>query len=261
MTDQISFPPLHDLPHGELAVRKQHLLGEITREPGRRRLSTRRLPPVRVRLAVPAVALICAAIGAAVFTGALGGSKTHLTYTGLTSPVGSGAKDTLSGSPTLAHPLPAFAKRTTLVDAAATFTAPIVLPNTSLVQPSDAGPVWVASLKDEHGNPTVTTVAVTFPSQGVIVEYTRPAPSDGTAAHFQAMAQGMVSPSGTQIAQVVSLSGIPALSVQQNSDETGTNFGAVIFNVAGTEIRVMGHTDQATLESLALSILNQSSTH
>ena len=59
----------------------------------------------------------------------------------------------------------------------------------------------------DAANPVVTNVAVTFPSQGVMVGYTRPAPSDGSAAHFQAVAQGIVSPTGAQIAQEITLSG------------------------------------------------------
>jgi hypothetical protein len=118
------------------------------------------------------------------------------------------------------------------------------------------------SLHDKEGNPVVTTVAVTFPSQGVIIGNTRPAPSDGSAAHFQAMAKSMPSPSGGSEGHVITLSGgVPALAVQQNSDDTGHNFGAIIFNMAGSEVGVIGHNDEATLESVALSILSQSGTH
>jgi hypothetical protein len=100
-----------------------------------------------------------------------------------------------------------------------------------------------------------TDVAVTFPSRRVIVEYERPAPSSGSASHFQAVAKGI------HHAQVVRLGGdLPALVVKQNSDMTGHNFGVVIFNMAGSEIRVMGHNDETTLEASALSILNQSAT-
>jgi len=162
--------------------------------------------------------------------------------------------------PTLAHPLPSFAKQTTLADAPTALGGPVVLPNSAVVGPSDAGPVWVASLTDQQTGESVTTVAVTFPSQGMVVEYTRPAPSDGTAAHFEAMAQSMVSGSGVQVGHVITLSGgVPALAVEQNADETGSNFGEIIFNVGGSEIRVMGHNDQATLQGVAQSILDRSS--
>ena len=101
-------------------------------------------------------------------------------------------------------------------------------------------------------------MAVTFPSQGVIVGYTRPAPSNGSAAHFQAMLHSMLSPSGVPEGEVITLNGtVPALAVRQNSDETGVNFGAIIFNVGDSEVSVIGHKDQATLTDLASSILSQ----
>jgi hypothetical protein len=101
-------------------------------------------------------------------------------------------------------------------------------------------------------------MAVTFPAQGMIVEYTRPAPSDGSAAHWQALTTSMPSPSGASEGQVISLGGgVPALAVRQNSDDTGANFGVIAFNVNGTEVRVMGHNDEGTLQGLASSILAQ----
>jgi hypothetical protein len=262
MTDQISFPPLLDLSLSELDAHKQHLVSEIAQHPERRRLSLSGLPLLRLRFAVPAVAAICASVIAVIFTGALGGADHPNQSVGGRSSIGSGgAGDLLVPLPTLAHPLgiPPLAKQTTLSDAAAALGTPIVLPNTSFIQPSDAGPVWMDNLHDKEGNPVVTNVAVTFPAQGVIVGYTRPAPSDGSAAHFQAMANSMPSPSGASEGRVITLSGgVPALAVQQNSDDTGHNFGSVIFNMAGSEVRVMGHNDEATLESLAQSILRQS---
>ena len=156
----------------------------------------------------------------------------------------------LGSGPTLAHPL-ACARRTTLSHASSALEGRLVLPNSALVRPSDAGVVWMV----HSGRPSAgtTNVAVTFPSRRVIVEYERPAPSNGSAAHFQAVAKGM------RHAQVVRLGGrVPALVVKQNSDSDGHNFGVIIFNLAGSEIRVMGHNDEPTLEASALSILNRS---
>jgi hypothetical protein len=250
MTEQLSFPPLHDLALGELETRKRHLLGEIERQPEQR--------PVRPRLALIAVAAVCvAAACAVVFSGALGGSDAHRrgTNAGGWSAFRSGNE--LGYPPTLSHPLPLDERQVTLADAVASLGAPIVLPNTTLVDPSDLGAVW----EDGRGAPTQTTVAVTFPSQGVIVGYTRPAPSNGSAAHFQAMLHSMLSPSGVPEAEVITLNGtVPALAVHQNSDETGANFGAIIFNVGDSEVRVIGHKDQATLTDLASSILSQDGT-
>lgn len=158
------------------------------------------------------------------------------------------------GVPTLAHPLPPFAEQTTLADAPAKLGGPVVLPNSPITAPSEAGAVWAAS--DGQAD---TTVAVTFPAQGIVLEYSRPAPSDGSAAHFQAVAQGIVSPTGAQIAQEITLSGgVPALVIQQSSDATGSNFGAVIFNSGGTEVRVLGHSPEGMLQGLAESILARS---
>jgi hypothetical protein len=100
----------------------------------------------------------------------------------------------------------------------------------------------------------ITNVAVTFPSRRVIVEYQRPAPSNGSAAHFQAMARGI------KDAQVLRLGGrVPALAIKQNSDMTRANFGTIIFNVGGSEVRVVGHYGQDTLQRVAQSILEGSS--
>lgn len=163
--------------------------------------------------------------------------------------------------PTVAQPLPAFAaKQTTLAKAQTALGQTIVLPQTAVLTPSDAGPVWMDSLTNQESGVTTTNVAVTFPAQGMIIGYTRPAPSDGSAAHFQAMTQSMPSPSGASEGQVISLNGgVPALAVQENSDDTGANFGSIIFNVGGAEVSVQGHNDQATLKMIAQSILSRSS--
>jgi hypothetical protein len=97
-------------------------------------------------------------------------------------------------------------------------------------------------------------VAVAFPSKRVIVAYERPAPSNGSAGHFHAMAAGI------NDAQVVRLGGrVPALVIKQNSDMTRKNFGTVIFNVGGSEVRVIGHYSRDTLQRVAQSVLERSS--
>jgi hypothetical protein len=151
--------------------------------------------------------------------------------------------------PTLVHPL-VCAHRTTLAAASAGLGVPVTLPNSALVKPSDAGSAWTSPLDKQS---VEKTVAVTFPSQRVIVQYTRPAPSNGSAAHFQAMAKGI------NDAQVVRLGGrVPALTVKQNSDQTHANFATIIFNVGLTEIRVMGHYRRDALQRVAQSILEAS---
>lgn len=220
-----------------------------TRRTGRRDMSGGH----RRRFAMAAIAAVCvAAVASVVFTGALGGpGKRHTSH----GPHGSGGTDLVTPLPTLQHPLPYGSTQTTLSDAATMLGVPLLLPDTTFVQPSDAGPVWV----DGTGPPSPTAVAVTFPAQDVIIEYIRPAPSDGSAAHFQSMTQSMPSRNGGSEGHVITLNGgVAALAVQQNSDDTGHNFGEIIFNMAGSEIRVMGHYEEATLETLARSILSQS---
>jgi hypothetical protein len=163
--------------------------------------------------------------------------------------------------PTVAQPLPAFAaKQTTLANAQTALGQAVVLPETAVLSPSGAGPVWMDSLTNQESGVTTTNVAVTFPVQGMIIGYTRPAPSDGSAAHFRAVAQSMPSPSGASEGQVISLNGgVPALAVKENSDDTGANFGSITFNVGGAEVSVIGHNDQATLQALAESLLARAS--
>jgi hypothetical protein len=90
-------------------------------------------------------------------------------------------------------------------------------------------------------------MAVTFPSPGVIVEYSRPAPSDPQTV-YQQIAQEFPSD------QVIDLGGAPALEMPQNSDATGANMGGLLFVDDGTEVTVMGHYDLQTLQGLAQSL-------
>lgn len=76
---------------------------------------------------------------------------------------------------TLARPLPPSARQVSLSDAASALGGPIVLPSSGQVTPADVGAVWLNQLPD---NTTSPAVAVTFPAQGLVVEYTRPALTD-----------------------------------------------------------------------------------
>ena len=76
MSDNLSIPPLRDLPSRHLEARKQHLLSEIAREPGGPRESMptplfRRRPSWKA-MAVPAAAVVAAGVFVGVF--GLGGS-------------------------------------------------------------------------------------------------------------------------------------------------------------------------------------------
>jgi hypothetical protein len=147
--------------------------------------------------------------------------------------------------PTLQDPLGSGEQQTTLAAASTALGASIVLPSTSSVQASDAGAIW--QITGSSG----TMIAVTFPSQGLMVEYRRPVPYSDPSTEYQGLTQSVAS------SQVINLNGTPAFLIPQNSDSTGANFGVVLFEVNGTEVRVMGHNNNATLEAIAQSILDR----
>jgi hypothetical protein len=66
MNDKVPFPPLRDLPAGRHGARKQHLLSEIADTARERRLVWPIGRPLRLRIALPAVAVIGAAVAATV---------------------------------------------------------------------------------------------------------------------------------------------------------------------------------------------------
>jgi hypothetical protein len=152
--------------------------------------------------------------------------------------------------PTLAHPL-ADGQPTTLADASNAWGSQVVLPNTALVQPSDVGTVWMRNV----GSKTVA-VAVTFPSQGLMVLYLRPWPFPVFRNNPQGVYQQLVKQaSGSDIAD---LNGTPAFVVPKNSGPTGQSPGLVFFQLNGGDAVVMGNADSTALEAAAQSILDQS---
>jgi hypothetical protein len=248
MTDQISFPPLHDPAPGEIERRKQHLLSEITPVPKRARLlpPTLAFPPLRTAV-YRRSALV---IGLAVVAGALG---VGLTLTG--QKAASGQKATrmqhlsrgLEAPLTLEQPLPG-GTQISLADAAATLGGPVVLPNFAMAKSSNIGSVWARTVPGHEYD-----IAITFPSAGVIVQYDRPVPyPEPTAQMYKTEASQ--SPDSMS---VTDLSGVPALATRQNSDQPGTNFGSIEFVTGGTRVAVLGHYDEATLKSIAQSIVDQ----
>jgi hypothetical protein len=167
-----------------------------------------------------------------------------LTTRGGSSRPSTGPMEASLFTPTVEHPLPG--KEVTLADASAELGQPIVLPDTSLVRPADAGHVWIS------GGPPNLTAAVNFPSAGVFVEYTAPPPSQDPTGTYQRIAQ-----ENPRSFETIDLNGATALTVKQNTDDTGHNFGGVVFVLNGLEIRVFGHYDAATLLTLAESIVDQ----
>ena len=256
MTDEFSFPPFLELPPEARSVRKQHLIGEIEYGLGKRVAPSVRSPKL-ASVVLACTITVAAAVGG-VFI--LQTGSTAKKADGNKSVIGRGSPGLSVGSlPTVAHPLPLFAKQTTLASAQAALGSSLVLPQTAVVGPSEAGAVWTAS-QTEPGGATTTVVAVTFPAQGMIIEYENPAPLDGSAATFQSMTKSMPSRSGGSEGQVITLAGgVPALAVAENSDDLGANFGEIIFNVGGTQVRVMGHNDEATPQPIAESVLARAS--
>ncbi len=121
----------------------------------------------------------------------------------------------------------------------------MTLPNYSGASQGDVGTIWTARYGSDD-----TIVAVTFPKAGLIVEYQRPPQTP--SAIYQTLAEDH-----PKMFRVVDLNGVPALATLQNSDQSQTNFGSVEFVVGDTQIAVLGHYDQATLKSVAQSIVDQ----
>jgi hypothetical protein len=194
--------------------------------------------------AVVAAAVAASLIGAFAFSGA-----TSRLPTGVQGEIGMNA-----GLPgvSVEHPLGPAAKEVSLAAATAAYGPRLVLPDTSLIGPSDVGAVWMF----EQSRPLDVTVAVTFPKQGMFIQYIRPYPDTGS--HFDVRAHYATIAREDAYFHLLDLGGVPALAADQNSDDTGQNFGVVAFPVGGTEIRVFGHFDKASLVTVARSVLDRS---
>lgn len=232
MTDDNFFPPLVTLPRVELQAHKQHLLAEIAHQPERRRFSS---SSVRARLALTVTSAICIAAAAAAIAVWPSGS------TPITQPGGSGADPV--------HSLPPAS--ISLSDAAAVLGAPVVLPNTSLVNPADTTNVDKTCAAIKLGNPLLPEnclawrVGVYFPDQGVSIRYMPVAYGDPPSTFVNP-------PNG----RAIQLGDIPAMLVPEvaNDPDTATD---IEFNLDGLTIIVTGHYDPATLEPVAQSIIDQ----
>jgi hypothetical protein len=151
---------------------------------------------------------------------------------------------------TMANPL-AFGQKTTLADADTKLGTTIALPNAPQMSASDVGSVWVR----QDGGGQSTSVAVTLPSAGLILQFVRPVPYPQPPAQ---MYQTEASQEPDSMS-AIDLNGVPALATKQDSDQTGQNFGAIEFVVNGTRIAVLGHYDLATLRTFAMPLLAASS--
>lgn len=256
MTDQITFPPLHEPAPGELERRKQHLLSEIRRESERRGLSLTSFPQRRVASVRPVLAIGVAVVAAAAIAVAVTltgqSSSPRQGPAGILCPgsgtglLGGCAGALLVRPVTIDQPLGPQASQISLADAPTALGGPVTVPNTALASSANVGSVWTANYGGDDA-----IVAVTFPQAGLVVEYQRPVQTPPSI--YQSLAQ-----EHSSLMSVTDLSGVPALVVAQNSDQTGTNFGAVEFVSGGTTIGVLGHYDEATLKTVAQSIVDQS---
>lgn len=146
----------------------------------------------------------------------------------------------------MTSPLP-FGQKTTLTDADTKLGTTIALPNTSQMSSSNVGAVWVR----QDGGGQSTSVAVTLPSAGLILQFNRPVSYPQPPAEMY-QTEASQEPN---MESAIDLNGVPALATKQDSDQTGQNFGAIEFVVNGTRIAVLGHYDLATLETFATPLL------
>ncbi len=151
----------------------------------------------------------------------------------------------VSSLPTVARPLPAGSSQVSLGRAANVLGASLTLPDSA--QAPGVGAVW--SSRAAH-SPVGESVAVTFPSQGFDVRYTRPVPYQDPLANYESYVHS------TPSAQVVYLDGVPTLT-DTSSRPDGSTWNSVEFVSHGTMIAVIGTADQSTLQNAARSILNQ----
>lgn len=138
-----------------------------------------------------------------------------------------------------------------LADASTILGAPVVLPDTALVTPSDADKTveTVCVPKDDTVDPGAggCQVRVSFPAAGLTVTYaTFPGMQSLRTSYEQIEQQN----SG---AELLSLGGVQALFVPQKESW-------IEFELGGTEISVEGAYDKAMLESVAQSIVDRAGT-
>ena len=137
-------------------------------------------------------------------------------------------------------------------DAASALVRTILLPNTSQVAPADADAVWMNQfLHGDSETDTSAAVAVTFPSQRLIIRYVRP-PIYDPPAYIQARLKDAPG------SQLVWLGSVPAWLNLEPTD--GSNWSAIEFVAGGVTVDVFGvagHTSDAALQAIAQSIVDQ----
>ena len=155
-------------------------------------------------------------------------------------------------TPTLARPIAdTLATRVSMSDAASALGRTLLLPNTPQVAPADAGAVWMEQAHGDSQDDTSAIVAVTFPSQRLIILYMRP-PIHDPLAYIQASVKDAPG------SQLVWLGSVPAWLILEPSD--GSNWSAIEFVAGGVTVDVFGvfgRTSGAALQAIAQSIVDQ----
>jgi hypothetical protein len=150
--------------------------------------------------------------------------------------------------PTMEYPLgQGFGQQVSLADAASALGGPVTLPDTAQVKPSDAGAVWMENSTGDGQK--VVDLGISFPKQGLIVQYIQPPISD-PLSNYQ------VAVSNSEGSLIYLNGGVPALTTDGQLPD-GSPWGYVRFVAGGSTIEVMGHPDQASLQAAAQSILDR----
>jgi hypothetical protein len=123
----------------------------------------------------------------------------------------------------------------------------ILLPDTANVSASDIGAVW---MNQAHGEETQTAVAVTFPTQRLIISYEEPAVPPALIRRWGQHRHGAKS-----LVKLVWLAGVPADAYPQRPE----SWGSIQFVARGATTVVLGHTDEASLRAVAQSMVDRAS--
>jgi hypothetical protein len=140
-----------------------------------------------------------------------------------------------------------FGQSVSLAEAASALGRPATLPDTAQVKPSDVGAVQIESSTGDGQK--LVDLGISFPKQGMIVQYIQPPISD-PLSNYQ------VAVSNSEGSLIYLNGGVPALT-EHSSLPDGSPWGFVQFVAGGSTILVMGPPDEATLQAAAQSILDQ----
>jgi hypothetical protein len=124
-------------------------------------------------------------------------------------------------------------------------------PTLAAANPSAMGKVFEAQTVDDSGA-TDTYVAVTYPSDSLVVEYESPVYFDPATIYHAWVNETPANLAG--LASVGQVGTHPALILQENKDATGSNPASVEFLVNGLKVDVIGYQSAATLLTIAQSI-------